>query len=158
MAGDTSNVAQKAADMSSRIQMGNNLENFYYCQIPFEINRQQNTAELYVFERKKGSSGEGERVNSTILIALETQNMGRVETVMRAESDVISIEFRVESKPVQGYLQKEAEELEELLWAIDFDVKEVRVVMMETPATPLNVDQVLGEKEIFNLQTVDISI
>jgi len=157
VAGETSNVAQKAADISSRVQLGNNIENFYYCQIPFQVGQDRNTAELYVFERKR-KSDEGDRTNTTILIALETQRMGRVETVIKAEQDNLNIEFRVENDPVQKYLQTETDELNKLLSGSNFNVTEISVVRMDVPATPLNVDQVLGEKEEFELKTIDISI
>lgn len=155
--GDSSNVTQRAADISSRIQLGNNIENFYYCQIPIEMSQNKSTAELYVFERKQKGNAE-ERTNTTILIALETQNMGRVETVMRSERDSLGIEFRVQSPVVVNYLQKTTAELAQSLAGDDFAVKEIRVVQMNKPVTPLNVDQMLGEKEYFQLQTVDISI
>ncbi len=155
--GDSSNVTQRAADISSRIQLGNNIENFYYCQIPIEMSQNKSTAELYVFERKQKGNAE-ERTNTTILIALETQNMGRVETVMRSERDSLGIEFRVQSPVIVNYLQKTTAELAQSLAGDDFAVKEIRVVQMNKPVTPLNVDQMLGEKEYFQLQTVDISI
>ncbi len=155
--GEASAPAQRAADISSRIQLGNNIDNFYYCQIPIEIDQKKNTAELYVFERKQ-KGGEESRTNTTILIALETENMGRVETVMRSELEHLAIEFRVENDAVLKYLQKSTAELTELLTEGDFAVREVKVVRMDKPATPLNVDQVLGREENFQLQAVDISV
>lgn len=155
--GETSAPAQRAADISSRIQLGNSIDNFYYCQIPIEIDKQKNTAELYVFERKQ-KGGEESRTNTTILIALETENMGRVETVMRSELEHLGIEFRVESDAVLSYLSKSTAELGKLLTEGDFAVREIKVVRMDKPATPLNVDKVLGREENFQLQAVDISV
>ncbi|HBU13050.1 MAG TPA: hypothetical protein DEB31_10135, partial [Clostridiales bacterium] len=157
-AGEQNQATQRAANLSSRIQMGNNLENFYYCQIPFEIAQRQQTAELYVFERKRKAGEDGERTNTTILIALETQHMGRVESVMRAEQDELSIEFRVENDAVLKYLHDAGGELRKELQNSDFAVREIKVTRIEVPATPLNADQLVGEKEQFMLQAIDISV
>lgn len=157
IAGENSAPAQKAGDMATRIQLGNQIDNFYYCQVPFKMGENQNTAELYVFNRKKGDAS-SDRINTTILIALETQRMGRVETVLRAEDSSLNLEFRVETDKIQKYLEKETAQLKEQLEENSFNVVGIKVVRIDVPATPLNVDQVVGEKEEFELKTIDISV
>jgi hypothetical protein len=157
--GEGSAAAQRAGDISSQVQLGNQLENFYYCQIPYEIAQNKNTAELYVFERR-GKGEAGERTNTTVLIALDTEHLGRVETVLRAnEETVLRLELRVETEWVQSFLSEEVEELDALLREEDFRVEGIEVVLMKQPVTPMNAQQMLGEAtENFSLQAIDISI
>lgn len=157
IAGENSVPTQKAGDMATRIQLGNQIDNFYYCQVPFKMGENQNTAELYVFNRKKGDAS-SDRINTTILIALETQRMGRVETVLRAEDNSLNLEFRVETDKIQRYLEKETAQLKEQLEESSFNVVGIKVVRIDVPVTPLNVDQLVGEKEEFELKTIDISV
>lgn len=160
IAGESAYLTQKAGDMASQIRMGNQLDSFYYCQIPFTVAQQKNNAELYVFERKQQGEGqgEGERTRTTVLIALETQYMGRVETVLRSEEDQLTLEFRVETDRVQKYLSGTVAELQEALGQQEFEVKEIRVVKMIEPTTPMNAMQMVAEQEFFSLQSVDISV
>jgi len=159
IAGESTYLAQKAGDMTSQIRMGNQLDNFYYCQIPFTVAQQKNNAELYVFERKQNQGAEeGERTRTTVLIALETQYMGRVETVLRSEEERLSLEFRVETARVREYLENTVAELQSALNDQDFEVKEIRVVQMKEPTTPMNAMQMVAEQEFFSLQSVDISV
>lgn len=158
LTGEGGYLTQKAGEMSSQIKIGAELNHFYYCQIPFETGGNKNTAELYVFERNRGKQ-EGERTRMTVLIALETQYMGRVESVLRTESGELTVELRVENERVERFLQEAAEQLAGELKESDFKIGGISVCRIKTPVTPLNATQALGaEAPAARVEGIDIRI
>lgn len=158
LTGEAGYLTQKAGEMSSQIKIGAELNQFYYCQIPFETGGNKNTAELYVFERNREKQ-KGDRTRMTVLIALETQYMGRVESVLRTESGELTVELRVENERVERFLQEAAEELSSELKGSDFKIGGISVCRIKTPVTPLNATQALGEETpAARVEGIDIRI
>lgn len=155
--GEQSSAALRTNDLSAQARLGNQMDNFYYCQIPFQVNEEKNTAELYVFERNRGRK-DGEAENVTVLIALETQNIGRVESVMRAAGEKLSVEFRVETDRIADYLLAGKDEFSTAMEQGGFQIEEVRVRRMDEPVTPLNAMKVLDKAPEVNIRGIDIQI
>lgn len=154
--GETSYISQKAGDITAQVRLGNQLENFYYCQVPFEINQKQKNAELYVFEKKQNTD-HAEKTNTTILIGLDTEHMGRVEAVLRSE-EKLSIELRLQSESVLNYFESEKQELNTALEKDAFSVKEIRLTLLREKTTPINAMKTMDMQEHVSFQSVDIII
>ncbi len=155
--GENSPAANKAGELTAQMRVANQIDNFYYCQIPLEMDHGKNTAELYVFEKKKNAAGET-RDNITVLIALETQNIGRIETVLRAQTEKLSVEFRVENDRIGSYLRESAEEFTEAMRESGFEIETVTVQQMREPVTPLNAKEILRQSDEIDLKGIDIQI
>lgn len=157
MLGEQSPAAQRTNDLSAQARLGNQMDNFYYCQVPFQMNNEKNTAELYVFQRNRGKE-DGEAEHVTVLIALDTQNIGRVESVMRAAGESLSIEFRVETDRVEAYLSSARDEFAADMEEGGFHIDQVTVRKIDEPITPLNAMKVLEKAPEVNIRGIDIQI
>ena len=136
--GESAPAMQKAETIATQTQIAGRMEQFYYCQIPFENQGQKNTAELYVLKRKPGQKYE-EKGKVTILVGLDTEYMGRVETVLHADEEKLSVEFRVENNKVKRLFMDSIQDFKQMMHANEFDMENITVRMIETPVTPLNV-------------------
>lgn len=96
----------------------------------------RNTAELYVFENNRRSSEKNLSSGYTILVALDTRNIGRVESVLRLSGGQLEVEFRLEDEQVCQYISKHAGRLRDAITA--FPVGRISVQTIQTPVTPQN--------------------
>lgn len=158
MMGETSSVAQKANDVNAQVQLGSQMEPFYYCQLPYEMAERKGTAELYIFERRKREETD-EKSSTTVLIGLDTQYMGRVETVLRSEEDTLSVEFRVEDESVERFFTESVEEFDRLMQEDGFTLNNTRIIKIEERTTPLNALKAIEQlpKEI-RIAGIDIQV
>jgi hypothetical protein len=74
-------------------------ENAVFLQIPLIIGGEPKNAELYVWGGGKGGS-KGGKTGRSALVALDTANLGRVETYITKYGDVVNFQFRLESGEV----------------------------------------------------------
>ncbi len=155
--GEQSPAAQKATDLTLQTRLGGQIDNFYYCQVPIDTSGGKNTAELYVFEKNRGTTL-NEKENVTILVALDTQYMGRVETVLRAQNEQLSVEFRVENGEVGDYLQESADAFAEEMSQGGFSIQSIDVRMIKEAVTPLNAMEILNQAPALDLRGIDIRI
>lgn len=155
--GEASPAAQKVNDLNAQVRLGNQMEHFYYCQIPYESWRRKGTVELYVFERKRRQAA-GDRDNVTVLIGLDTQNMGRLETLLHAEGNKLSIEFRVEGDNIKRFFAENTEELAMQMQTDGFDLAKISVTKIKEPVTPLNVLEILGREDEVKIAGIDIQV
>jgi hypothetical protein len=131
---------------------------FDYIQLPLTDNGDSNTAELYVFKRKKQKSGEEGEENTTILIALDTKNIGRVETLLAAAGNHISLEFRLEQTERTEDFKRGGAALEKALEAAGYSLTGIRFSGLEKRTTLLNAVETVGPVEKEAVRGVDIRI
>lgn len=154
----SSPARQKADAIAAQTQLANRIEQFYYCQIPFENNGQKNTAELYVLKRKPGRQIE-EKEQVTILIGLDTEYMGRIETVLHSTEGKLSVEFRVENNKIKRLFLDSVQEFRKMLQDNRFDTGDITVRTIDKPTTPFNVLEHLEAKnEAETVTGIDIRI
>lgn len=153
--GQNATVTQRAGDMSNQVRLGNQMDQFYYAQIPFQTPQQNGTADLYVFKRNPQKS-EAERTHVTVLIGLDTQHMGRVESVLRSAEGRLSVEFRVSTAAVQRYFEESVRQFSEEMKESGFELDGVRVTQIKEKVTPLNAMKVMEPKQTIKLQGLDI--
>ncbi len=139
------------------MRMGAQMENFYYFQIPMDNNGKKQNAELFVFE-KNAKRKEGEKENITVLIALDTQNIGRIETVLKSADNKLEINFRVENEEVVAYLKNSKADFIKTMRESGFTVEAVMVQTMEEKATPLNAREIVFGNEVADITGIDIQV
>ena len=153
--GQNSPAAGRASDLSNEVRLGNQMDQFYYAQIPFQTPQQNGTADLYVFKRNP-QKAEAERTHITVLIGLDTQHMGRVESVLRSAEGRLSVEFRVASSAVQRYFEESVRQFSDEMKESGFELDGVRVTQIKEKVTPLNAMKVMEPKETIRLRGLDI--
>ena len=156
LAGEKHPITRQAAEMHSQINLNSGLENFYYYQIPIQFREQKSTAELYVFERNR-RPGET-REDCTILIALDTQNMGRCETILRADGGKLDIRLRLSSQSACSFAEANASQLRSTLAEEGFQVKSLAFEVLQEKTTPLNAQSVFAGLSSFAPGALNIQV
>lgn len=149
----SSNVASvltdKPGDAAQRtvtsLKLSDNTMSFI--QIPITINNRKSTAEMYVVKRdghKKLSLEDGVKM----VFALNTENLGRIESVISANTKDLSLNIRVENSTVKEALEKEIPYLKNLLSTTDFHIAMLKVTQINKKITVLNAHTFFGYKQL----------
>ncbi len=78
----------------------------YTCmQIPIMTGGRPSTLELYVFNKKKKARKAGPD-STTVLLALDTEHLGRVEALVSIRKNSFAIRFNLENDAVSNYLRE----------------------------------------------------
>ncbi len=111
---------------------------FEHVQIPLATrNGEYRTAELFVFRRQGGQKHtEGESMS--ILVALDTQHIGRVEAMVRDAGGGISIEFRLEQPDIADGFKRDSASLIQAIEAAGYRLTGLRFAGLEKRTTVLN--------------------
>lgn len=134
----------KSVDQALRqIELADRTAHFEHMQIPIAVKEgEHRTAELYVFRRKNGNKSAAEAGRS-ILVALDTDRMGRVETLIREESGSISLEFRLQRPDMTEIFKKNSGPLKEAVEAAGYKLSGMRFAGLEKKTTVLNAGEIV---------------
>ena len=95
----------------------------------------------------------------TILIGLDTEYMGRIETVLHSTEGKLSVEFRVENNKIKRLFLDSVQEFRKMLQDNRFDTGDITVRTIDKPTTPFNVLEHLEAKnEAETVTGIDIRI
>ncbi len=99
-----------------------------YVQFPLQVDQEMHSVDLFLKKRKGKNRNEEEM---TILIALDTQNMGMVQSLVDYKKSQLNIQFRVENEKTveilssdEAYLSEKLSEISSKDIQISFRVKE----------------------------------
>lgn len=130
-------LLQRADQADKQLELMYSTKRFEYIQIPFMLkNGAERTAQLYVYRRKRSRQTGEEGIS--VLVSLDTKNIGRVETLIKADGSAISLEFRLERKEIQQDISRRAKALAKALEAAGYRLKSVRIKGLETKTTVIN--------------------
>jgi hypothetical protein len=150
-------LAAKTEQMISqgRIMSDNSL--FTYIQIPVTANEQNRSAELYIYKRSR----KGKRIdpeNAVILIGLDTENMGRVETVIRVERRSVYLQFKTEKEGAANSISRNASKLQDMLSEVGYTLAHTRITRLHEKTTPLNAAQTMVQNSRRTSTYVDLRV
>lgn len=126
-------VAARLSDAAAQVKLTHDVQRFYCVHIPVK-HQSHDTAELYIYKNRKGGKGIDPE-NTSILIGLETANMGRVESLIRVEKRNISLVFGVENEHAAPILKEGSRELYPLLKQHNYNLIDVKAHKLEVPTT-----------------------
>lgn len=131
--GKSKAVAARLTDAAAQVKLTHDVQRFYCVHIPVK-HQSHDTAELYIYKNKKGGKGIDPE-NTSILIGLETANMGRVESLIRVDKRNISLVFGVENEYAAPILKEGSRELYPLLKQRNYNLIDVKAHKLEKPTT-----------------------
>lgn len=142
LANETGAAAQKTV---TSLKLSDNTMTFV--QIPVQLNEYKTTAEMYVVKRdakKKLSLEDGIK----LVFALNTENLGRIESIISANSKDLNLNIRVENSDIQYAVQKEISYLKTLLSATNFSLSVLKVTTIDKKVSVLNAHTFFGYKQL----------
>lgn len=135
----------KSADQALRqLEMSDRAAHFEHMQIPFAVKEgEHRTAELYVF-RRNGGQKQAAEAGLSILVALDTEHMGRVETMIRETGGSISLEFRLERPGMTETFKGHSVPLQKAVEAAGYKLTDMRFAGLEKKTTVLNAGEMVS--------------
>ncbi len=151
-------IMQKADQAQKQLELMAEAKRFDCIQIPFMLkNGSEKTAELYVYRHKRNKKETGEE-GLTVLIALDTQYIGRVETLLRTSGKSLSVEFRLEQKEIQPEIIKRSKALAKALENAGYTLKSLKITGLETRTSVLNAGGVLIPDAGVSSGNIDVQV
>ncbi len=145
-------------NLESNINFINQLNNYSsYVQIPLSIFNQNTTGELYML--KRGSKAKKlDASNMTVLISLDSSNIGRIDTLLSVDKKNISTNFRLENSEVFDILKENHKMLYTSLLEKRFRLVDFTYRLLEEPLNIVNFEEEAKKEFVKNPNNIDVLI
>lgn len=117
--------------------------NINYLQIPIQINENNTTAEIYMFNNKKRSKSVNPE-NATILIALDLNKLGHLESLISVNKKNVNITFKVEKEEFKKIISNAAEALKLALEAKGYSLNPLKVIDIQEKFNLLELEELIS--------------
>lgn len=134
-----------------------NSNNVLYFQLPVSVANYSTTAELYIMKRQKNKK-KIDPHNIVLFIALDTNNLGRIETLLDVKGKNISINLKTEKQQINDFVKENIQHLYKALSECGYKLADVRYSIISSSATPLKQEQLLAKLASENHGKVDFRI
>ncbi len=128
-------VAQELRGIAESLKLAADISQYAYQQIPLQMGENARTVELYVMKRGKRRKIDPE--NASILIALDTEHLGRLEALIHVNRRTLRLRVGVTSAEVGEYIQTFSKDFDEAMEAIGYRMADLRMQVTQRPVTPL---------------------
>lgn len=114
-----------------------------YIQIPIQLNEQKTTADIYVYSGKKRSKAINPE-NATILVALDLQQLGHLESLITVSKKQVDITFKVEKEDFKKVISSAAGLLSQSLEARGYSLEPLKVINMSEKFSLVELEELAG--------------
>lgn len=129
-------AAQQLRGIAENLKMVADINQYAYQQIPVTLGETPRTVDLYVMKRGKGHRIDPD--NASILIALNTDHMGRLETLIHVNHHSLRLRVGVVSAEIGEYIEGYTRDWGDAMEAIGYRLADLRMQVTEYPVTPLS--------------------
>ncbi len=152
-------IAAAAAFLDDSMKLMNQLNNsnMLYYQLPVNITGQNTTAELFVMNRKKNKKRLDPH-NAVMFISLDTNSLGRIETLLDLKDGNISIGLRTESQHINDFVRENIKFLYNGLSQCGYKLVDVKYSVIEAATTPVKLEEQLSGMAGSSYGKVDLRI
>jgi hypothetical protein len=155
---DKGPAMQKADQVQKQMELLSESKRFDCIQLPFMLkNGAERTAELYDYRHKRTKKEPGE-AGMSVLVALDTQHIGRIETLMKTDGKSMTLEFRLEHKDIQPEIIKRSKALAKAMENAGYTLKSLKITGLELKTTVLNAGGVLIPDAGVSPGNIDVQI
>ena len=134
LSGKTEMLGQ-AQKLMEHVRALNSIEQFAYMQLPVKLAGENKTAELYVY-KKKGGGRKIDPENVNILLAVDLENMGRLESFINIRGKDVSVKLEVPGEEQKAFVGENTVMLHELLSEAGFKLVGTSVACSEEETAP----------------------
>ena len=128
-------------DVKGNIDFIKNINaNINYLQIPIQVNEKNTTAEIYVFNDKKRSKSVNPE-NATILVALDLDRLGHIESLITVNKKNVNITFKVQEESFKKVISKASETLKQSLEARGYSLNPLKIIDMKEKFNLLELEE-----------------
>ncbi len=135
-------LSEKAQELISQSRVASDVKDYNFYHVPINFGQNQQTAEIFVYKRS-GKKQRQEDEPLTILIGLDTQNLGRVEVLTKAYNKSLSVKIGRENEDADAIIKSKTDELRELLSETGYSLSSLSIEKLFEKTTPVNAKDVL---------------
>ncbi len=151
-------VTQSLDRADKQLSLMNEVKRFDCYQIPLQTGpQQQDTAELFVY-RYRGGKKSVDPDNIMILVGLDMQHMGRVETLIKTSGKNLGIEFNVEDMRLADDMRMDAAVLKEAVQQAGYSLLGISVKELTSRTTVLNAEERFDKQADGSAGNLDIRV
>ncbi|HHV59947.1 MAG TPA: flagellar hook-length control protein FliK [Clostridiaceae bacterium] len=128
-----------------------------YLQMPIKINGYKTTGELFILRHRRKKS----RINPSgisILISLNTQNLGHVDSLLTVSGRSVNIDMRVEKKEISNIILGNHKLLYERMLEKGYKLVDLKCRLIEEKIRPLDFDEFILKELNSKMYTLDLKI
>lgn len=158
-AAESRSIDNAAGSVANSIKVLNHLNNnnMIYYQLPLNMHGYNTTAELYVMKRSNRQR-KIDPNNSVMFISLDTQRMGRVETLLDVKDKNICISIRTENERINDFFKENVKELYNGLSNCGYKLASIRYSLIDSPSDPIKQEKLLKGMLSYEHGRVDLLI
>jgi hypothetical protein len=142
--GKAKSAAAEADRLISGLKLLQAIDKYSYIQIPVILGGRPSTVALAVFRQRRGTKKKAPG-STTLLIALETKNLGHIEALVSITNDNISIRFNLSDIEITDYLRNRTTALYHTVSLSGYRLSGVSFHTAKEPVTPLTVLKTIKE-------------
>lgn len=151
-------VSAKLGQAEKQMALMSEVKRFDCYQIPLQTAaQQQTTAELFVY-RYRGGKKAVDPDNILILLGLDTQFMGRVETLVKTSGKTLNIEFNMEDMRLADEALADAAQLKDAVRQAGYTLFGISIKQLTSRTTVLNAEERLINEADGSAGNVDIRV
>ena len=134
-------LSSRLDELTAQAKLGEDISRFVFVQVPLHL-KEYGSAELYIYKRNQRDKG-AQRERTSVVLGLSTQNMGRVEAMLRIEKRELALDLRVQNENALALFREKAPELQDALSGMQYQLTEYKVGALIERTTPLNAEETL---------------
>jgi len=145
-------ILNKINNLQSNLKFINDINNHsLYIPIPINIQGTNTTGELYVL--KNGKRGKKiDPQNTSVLISLNTPNLGQIDSLITVNKKNISINIRVEEQPIIKLIKENYIQLYNSLLEKGYKLVDVKCRLLEEEVNVINAEHTMQKELDLNKQ------
>ncbi len=148
----------KLDNIQNNLRFMNEASNYAaYLQIPVSLKGSDKTAELYILKRE-GSKKKLDPENMTVFVSLDTQNLGRVDSLISVSRKSVMINFKLEDKKLSEAFSSNYNELFNSLEEIGFKLVGMNFGLIKDKINLVNAQKVIKREIGSNRISIDYKI
>jgi hypothetical protein len=118
---------------------------FTYVQIPVALNEYKTQGELFILRRRKGSNKKINSGDITMLLSLDTEKMGHVDTLLGISSKDIRLEIKTFKKDTLAFLRENNSLLFKILSSKGYRVVDIKYGIVKEKTSLLDFEDTLNQ-------------
>jgi hypothetical protein len=134
----------------------NNSSVLYY-QMPVNLSGQNTTAEMYIMKRQQ-SKKRIDPHNSVMFVSLDTNNLGRFETLIDVKGNNVTMNFRTEKQEINDFIKENIKYLYKGLSESGYKLADIRYALIDSATPPLKLEQLLSKMMESNHSKLDMRV
>ena len=151
-------IMNLSGSLDGNMSFLNQLNNYSsYMQLPLSMFHKDTTGELYML--KRGSKSKKlDPSNLTVLISLDSENAGRIDTLLSIDKKDISTNFRLENSDIFPIMKESHRELYNLLLSKGYRLVDYTFKLLDEPINIINFEAEAQKEFIKKPNSIDITL